>query len=117
MDCLLSQSTADLENVCAHASPGPANTDATVWGPVIDGVQLMGMPAQLAQDGKIASPVPTLLGSNHDEGSMFTPCQHSGANACTETLVRVARPPTTSAARTHCVVAWPTGEGAAGHQV
>ena len=87
MDCLVALPTAQLENVTAHATLRPLSSDASLWGPVVDGVQLLGKPAQLAQDGKIASLVPTLLGSNHDEGTIFLPCQHSGANACTETMV------------------------------
>lgn len=40
------------------------------WNPVVDGVEIVDDPRKLAAEGKTA-PVPVLLGTNADEGSIF----------------------------------------------
>jgi len=45
--------------------------DKSLWAPVIDGVELSGIPSELMKQGKSAQ-VPILLGTNRDEGSTFT---------------------------------------------
>lgn len=87
VDCLLTVNTTELEIIAAKVPLQPGSF-STQWGPVVDGVELLGLPMDLAAKGEIASLVPTLLGTNHDEGSMFVPCSHTGSNACTESYVR-----------------------------
>lgn len=41
------------------------------WSPVIDGVELMEHPVNSFEAGRIVNKVPLLLGSNHDEGTLF----------------------------------------------
>lgn len=41
------------------------------FGPVVDGVEILDFPRKLAAEGKIAPGVKVIIGSNHDEGSMF----------------------------------------------
>ncbi len=47
---------------------GPTGVD---WGPVVDGVVLPALPIDAIRAGHFAK-VPVLLGSNHDEGNLFT---------------------------------------------
>jgi len=44
---------------------------AANWGPVVDNVELLDHPANLVMRGAVTR-VPTLMGSNADEGTMFT---------------------------------------------
>ena len=41
------------------------------WGPVVDGVEVPDWPRNMAAQGKVAPGVQLLIGSNHDEGTMF----------------------------------------------
>jgi para-nitrobenzyl esterase len=41
------------------------------FGPVVDGVEVLGDPRALAAAGRVAPGVPVIIGSNQDEGSMF----------------------------------------------
>ncbi|EDQ91458.1 uncharacterized protein MONBRDRAFT_31457 [Monosiga brevicollis MX1] len=62
LDCMLAASTDELLG----------NTTGIIqWAPVIDGVFLPEDPIEMARKGDIASQVPTLLGSNKDEGTAF----------------------------------------------
>lgn len=54
-----------------YAMPFADRIDKSLWAPVIDGVEMVGIPAELLRLGKQA-PVPILLGTNRDEGSTFT---------------------------------------------
>lgn len=46
------------------------------WSPVVDGVELSDYPENLAKRGEIVNPVPFLLGTNHDEGTLFNNAPH-----------------------------------------
>ena len=50
------------------------------WSPVIDGVDVVGDPRQLAAAGK-ASNVPVMFGTNRNEGTIFSTCPHDLPNA------------------------------------
>jgi para-nitrobenzyl esterase len=43
-----------------------------LFTPVIDGVQLLASPASLFNHGRFNAKVPVIVGSNHDEGTIFT---------------------------------------------
>ena len=43
------------------------------WEPVIDGVTLLAHPRELAKAGQL-NPVPLLLGTNADEGTVLSQC-------------------------------------------
>ncbi len=55
---------------------------AVTWAPVIDGVELTDFPIRLATAGKVAR-VPLLIGSNRNEGTLFTMGLHQSANEST----------------------------------
>ena len=54
-----------------YAMPFADRIDKSLWAPVIDGVELVGIPAELLKQGRLAA-VPILFGTNRDEGSTFT---------------------------------------------
>ena len=51
------------------------------WSPVIDGVELTAPPQKLAAAGKLKKGVPTLLGTNRDEGTEFVHFPLNGSQA------------------------------------
>jgi carboxylesterase type B len=61
--------TFDLGNSSAYHPP---LWPAMPWGPAIDGVTTPVMPLKALQSGNF-NKVPVLLGTNHDEGSIFIP--------------------------------------------
>ncbi len=56
---------------------GPTGVD---WGPVVDGAALPSLPLDAIRAGQWAK-VPVLLGSNHDEGNLFTYLWNTGTPA------------------------------------
>jgi len=66
MSCLLSLSTNEIIN----ASQLVSNGALLPWTPVVDGVELTALPAELAAQG-LYNKVPVLLGTNKDEGTVF----------------------------------------------
>ena len=60
------------ESAIEAAAHGLPDSDLLCdWSPVIDGVELTDEPQRLAAAGKLKRGVPTLLGTNHDEGTEF----------------------------------------------
>ncbi|KAA0150047.1 hypothetical protein FNF29_05488 [Cafeteria roenbergensis] len=68
LTCLRGKNMSDILEGGKHTSAGQATVD---WAPTIDGVDLTDFPEVLAAAGKIHD-VPTLLGSNADEGTEFS---------------------------------------------
>ena len=68
--CLRNMTTDQLMSA-AHGLP----SGLVQWSPVIDGVEFPDFPEKLAAAGKIHN-VPVLLGSNRDEGTLFTHAPH-----------------------------------------
>lgn len=66
--CLRQLNSTALESASSGVSDGLLD-----WSPVIDGVDVVGMPEELAAQGKAAN-VPVMLGTNANEGTNFTPC-------------------------------------------
>ena len=58
----------------SRSAPGALMHDL-VWGPVIDGVEILDDPRKLAAAGKF-NKVPVLLGTNMDEGTLFVKASH-----------------------------------------
>jgi carboxylesterase type B len=48
-----------------------ASKNTLMWGPVVDGVEILEDPIVATAQGRFLSPVPTILGSNKDEGTAF----------------------------------------------
>ena len=65
LECLRSKTAAELTSI--HVSVPEYFTE---WSPTIDGVELLDNPQKLAEKGQFCS-VPTLLGTNLNEGTMF----------------------------------------------
>ena len=61
--------------------------DKSLWSATVDGVELLGAPAEQLAKGKVAD-VPMLFGTNRDEGSTFTGNQ-TGACVCVRVRVHV----------------------------
>lgn len=51
-----------------------------LWSPVVDGVEILSEPHVLASHGQWAK-VPVLLGTNHDEGTIFNPLPRNCSDA------------------------------------
>lgn len=68
LTCLRSKNMSDILSAGDHSTEGDARVD---WAPTVDGVELTDLPENLAAAGKIYD-VPTLLGSNYDEGTEFS---------------------------------------------
>jgi hypothetical protein len=58
------------------------------WSPAIDGTELPSDPWSLAAAGAFAPHVGALLGSNHDEGTAFTPSPHNITGLCSASASR-----------------------------
>ena len=76
--CMRNTPAADL--LAQLASSGKLLTATGVrWAPVEDGVTVTGSPAALVQAGRFHR-VPTLFGTNHDEGRMFVATEYHLTN-------------------------------------
>lgn len=54
-----------------YSLPYMDSIDKSLWSATVDGVELLGSPAERLAEGKVAD-VPMLFGTNRDEGSTFT---------------------------------------------
>jgi para-nitrobenzyl esterase len=72
LTCLKSKNTSEILEAGHHTSQGVVSVD---WAPTVDGVELTDLPENLAAAGKIHD-VPTLLGTNMDEGTEFSKAPH-----------------------------------------
>jgi len=86
LDCLRGQNMSTILEAGHKTSVGQATVD---WAPTVDGVELTDLPEVLAAAGKIHD-VPTLLGTNHDEGTEFSRAPHD-LNASTYMAYLVQR--------------------------
>jgi para-nitrobenzyl esterase len=78
LGCLQSKNTSELvaaanTGAAAPRPPGPRvwGGDGNTWGPVVDGIDVIGMPAALAATGHLHPTAPVLLGTARDEGGTF----------------------------------------------
>eukprot|EP00054_Salpingoeca_dolichothecata_P017906 m.108689 g.108689 ORF g.108689 m.108689 type:complete len:538 (+) comp22643_c1_seq1:56-1669(+) len=74
LGCLRNKSVDDMIIFWNPKGPGltPPLAPIMPWGPAIDGRYLPALPLDLIKQGKFAK-VPFLLGTNHDEGTIFVP--------------------------------------------
>ncbi len=89
--CLRAASTADLEQAIITTRINFANTS---FGPVIDGPGgiVPARPSQIKPQGSL----PTLFGSNLDEGALFTPQTIDSATEIEDFLTALVSPPIVS---------------------
>ena len=89
--CLRAASTADLEQAIITTRINFANTS---FGPVIDGPGgiVPARPSQIKPQGSL----PTLFGSNLDEGALFTPQTIDSATEIEDSLIALVSPPVVS---------------------
>lgn len=69
LTCLRDKSAEDVLEALP-LSKNLIGKDGATWGPVVDGLDLAGAPLDLLESGAF-EPMPTLLGSNSDEGTLF----------------------------------------------
>jgi carboxylesterase type B len=72
LNCLKAQNMSVINDAEHSLSEGDARVD---FAPTVDGVELTDLPEVLAAQGKIHD-VPILLGSNRDEGTLFSQAPH-----------------------------------------
>ncbi|GMH68447.1 hypothetical protein TrST_g4374 [Triparma strigata] len=86
VECLLALGTKELTKACADATMAIFDVQAPIstpsgWAPTVDGVELTDHPWNLLEKGEVNfNDVDVIIGTNRDEGAMFTSVTTNGTN-------------------------------------